>query len=1075
MKNYITLLTLLVSFFSYAQNLSEPKKATLTSEAVYMVEVPSIASRDYLEPAEPHYGAPVRKGGANKAIPGKGYPKNGDPLATAQKNATKINGREPLQTFNAESMGNPNDPTGAAGPNHYVTAYNSGFRIWDKEGNPLTEPASLVNIFPGEYLGDPCVVYDRYAERFVIVQFSDSPNGFLVAVCQGEDPVNDGWYTYRFNTGSFPDYEKISVWSDGYYVTANKNSSTAGTSEVVYALERDKMIVGDPDAQMVGFPLTGITTSGFYSPAGFNCNGAELPPPGNAPIVYMQDDAWSGVTTDHLKLWNVNVDWDNTSNSEISSPQIINTTPFDGLFDNGSFINLPQPTGNDIDALQATIMYMAQYRRFEEYNSAVFNFVVDLDGDDDYAGIRWYELRQNNDGAPWFIHQEGTYVQPDGHSAFCGGIAMDKYGNIGLGYTVVSQTQAPSIRYTGRNFSDPLSQMTLAEEVIINSNSSNPGTRYGDYAQMTVDPVDDHTFWHIAEYFVGSTRTSRVGVFQIDPEIDFDAGVVAVNSPVSSTLGVEQITVTIRNFGLNSISNFPISYQVNGGALQTETYNGTIPANSEVQYTFSATSNMSTTNATYSINAYTSLANDEFNDNNGVTVEVVNLPANNVGVTAITNPSSGANLTSFESVIVSITNFGGVPQSNFPVAYAINGGVPVVENFTGVVQPLETVEMTFSTTGNFSAFGDYLLSAYTILDGDVETSNDGLTELINNVVCSEALFSILTDCFEQETSWRLETAEGLLIQEVAGGSLGDSEQNDYEFCLEPDCYKLIIEDTFGDGLAGATQFSCPADGDYSFNLNGTTIIQMADPDFDFIIEHDFCVEGPVGAVVNLKAMLEGAFNSNTNLMNDYLRDNGDLPVEEPYTQFGYEDLTNAGESTIQSLLNVTGNNAIVDWVVVELRSGTDAANVLSSQVALIQRDGDVVGLDGSSSLSFTGVAEQQVYVSIRHRNHFGVRTGDAVLSSDLIDIDFTDPNLEIFGNNAAKNIDGIRVLIAGDANGDGVINSIDKTVHWRIENSSNASYDYHNVKADMNLDGVVNSIDLNFFWRINNGTGQQLD
>ncbi len=110
-----------------------------------------------------------------------------------------------------------------------------------------------------------------------------------------------GWWVYTFPTNTFPDYPKFSVWSDGYYITANKDQGSAGTSQVVFALERDKMLVGNTTAQMIGFPLTGIVTSGFYSPLGFNANGSSLPPAGNAPIVYMQDDAWTGVTTDHLK------------------------------------------------------------------------------------------------------------------------------------------------------------------------------------------------------------------------------------------------------------------------------------------------------------------------------------------------------------------------------------------------------------------------------------------------------------------------------------------------------------------------------------------------------------------------------------------------------------------------------------------------------------------------------------------------------------------------------------------------------------------------------------------------------
>jgi len=179
-----------------------------------------------------------------------------------------------------------------------------------------------------------------------------------------------------------------------------------------------------------------------------------LPPAGNAPIVYMQDDVWSGVSDDHLKIWNINVNWATPANSTISSPQIITTTDFDGLFDSGSFSNLPQPSGGDIDALQATIMYMAQYRRFAGHNSVVFNFVVDLDGGDDYAGIRWYELRQPSTGGDWTIYQEGTYAPLSGHSAFSGNMCMDASGNIALAYTSVSSTLNPALRYTGRFASD---------------------------------------------------------------------------------------------------------------------------------------------------------------------------------------------------------------------------------------------------------------------------------------------------------------------------------------------------------------------------------------------------------------------------------------------------------------------------------------------------------------------------------------------------------------------------------------------------------------------------------------------
>lgn len=504
----------------YGQN--DSMEPTLVSSATYVREIPSLSSMDNIIAAVGfQHVAPPKRRGSNTFVAGKGLPAGPDPLVQQQRNTQTTQGRAPITSFIAHQGTVLNDPTGAIGPNHYVYAFNSGFGILDRSGNVLVPEASLGTLFPGETLGDPVVVYDRYADRFIIMEFSNSPNGFLIAVGQGPDPVNDGWYTYRFNTGTFPDYEKLSVWTDGYYITANKDQGSLTSSEVVYAVERDEMLTGNPNAQLIGFPLPSASNSGFYSPGGFNATGPSLPPLGTPhPIVYLQDDSWSGVSTDHLKIWNISVNWNNPGSSSISSPQTINTNSFDSVFDGGSFQNLDEPgSGPDIDALQATMMYQTNYRRFTTHNSAVMNFVVDVSGNDTKAGIRWFELRQSADGQPWTIHQEGTYSQPN-HSVFCGSIGMDSQGNIGLGYTIVSSSVYTSLRYTGRLASDPLGVMTVAEQVIVNGNAQNNRSdgRYGDYAHLTIDPLDDFTFWHIGEYMQGSASTvrkSHVAAFQI--------------------------------------------------------------------------------------------------------------------------------------------------------------------------------------------------------------------------------------------------------------------------------------------------------------------------------------------------------------------------------------------------------------------------------------------------------------------------------------------------------------------------------------------------------------------------------
>ena len=740
-KLRLVLILLSISFVSFAQN---SQKATLAVKAEYVKSIPSLAEQikngEFIEAVPINKEVNIKRRDANVTVPGKGLPYGNDPLWKNQQNTrTTLQDNEPIITFEVASASvTPTDPTGAVGPNHFVNSWNSAFRIWDKEGNPLTNSASLATIFPGETLGDPIVVYDRYAERFVIMEFSNSPNGILVAVCQGEDPVNDGWFTYRFNMNSFPDYPKLTIWSDGYYITANKNSSSAGTTEVVYALERDKMIIGEEDAQMHGFPLPQITTSGFFSPLGFNVNGSELPPVGNAPIVYVQDDAWGGVSTDHLKIWNINVDWADENNSEISSPQVLETAAFDGVFDGGSFSNLPQPSGQDIDALQATIMYMAQYRRFSSYNAVVLNFVVDLDGSDDLAGIRWYELRQDNDGDEWTIFQEGTYAQPDGHSAFAGNMAMDVNGNIGLAYTVVSDEVYPSLRYTGRLNGDPSGVMTFNEQSIAEGTMSNPSYRYGDYSQMTVDPSDDVTFWSIGEYFKDGARKNHVGAFMLAPSYENDIAVISINEPESGVLtNAEQISVTLRNFGSETISDLTLKYSINGGAEVEEVFAGPLLSYESVDFTFAQTVDMSTLGEEYEIVVTAVLAEDEQLDNNELSKTVMYLYPIDVGIVDILSPVSGEGLSDEEPIIALVKNFGtDLITVNFNLSFMVDNGSTVFEQFTTDLDAGEEAEFEFSNTGDFSAVGDHTIRVSTSLSADMNEDNDDFEKVITTEMCA---------------------------------------------------------------------------------------------------------------------------------------------------------------------------------------------------------------------------------------------------------------------------------------------------------------------------------------------------
>ncbi|WP_026933166.1 T9SS type A sorting domain-containing protein [Christiangramia echinicola] len=692
-----------------------------------------------------------RNRGINKVVPGKGLPKTTD--AALQSKMGDIPVKAPVLTFDgAVTRSTPSDPTGAVGRDYYVNAWNSEFAIWDKSGNVVVPESSLASIggtFTNETDGDPIVFYDESADRFVLMQFStengSTPPALLFAVAQGPDPVNSGWYTYRFDLEDLPDYPKISVWNDGYYITTNKNARAPQGEEVVFVLERDRMLQGSDDVRILGFSLPGIRNNGFYSPAGFSVVGRNLPPPGNAPIIYLQDDEWAGVNQDHLKLWLINVDWNSLGNSTIAESQEITNgiSPFDATFDGGSFQNLPQPgEAVDIDALQGAMMYMTQYRRFSGYNSVVMNFVVDVEPSPaKHAGIRWYELRQQADGQPWTVYQEGTYA-PDGSDRFSGSIGIDQRGNIGMGFTVVNDDPSkpvfPSIRYTGRFANDPLGTMTVEEQSIVEGDSPQPRPegRYGDYAHLSIDPVDGITFWHNAEYFRGTDRVNKVGVFSFSATDPNDIGAVSLISPQDATLtSAEQISVRIRNYGLNPQSNFEVSYSINGGPQVTEIFTESIGPESFATFTFDETADLSNVGETYTITFSTNLVNDSNNNNDSIDTQVRNLPPRDVGVVSIDSPETSEDLTANETITITIENFGGEPQQDIPVSYQIGNNTFVNETYNQVLPVGEIAVYTFNQTANFEGSGRYSITATTNLSEDFDPTNDSITESIVNLNC----------------------------------------------------------------------------------------------------------------------------------------------------------------------------------------------------------------------------------------------------------------------------------------------------------------------------------------------------
>ena len=428
---------------------------------------------------------------------------------------------------------NPPDPNGEVGLNNYVEIINLVFGVYDKAGNLVAGPIDTGSLWSGFAIpdctdpsGDPVVLYDQFEDRWLLSQFTTSglddptkPFWNCVAVSTTGDPAGT-YYRYAFETTSdglfyFPDYPKYGLWRNSYILTTREFGPVDEYGIGVYALERGRMLQGNPNARSVKFFLDGnapgmlpLVGDGLLPP---DIDGHTKPPKdAPAPIVGTQDDNASyGATFDALNIWELSVTWQANPTASIVLNTQLPVTSFDSIFPCGPTSRdcLPQPGITnpaqylDILSYRQRPTFRLAYRNFNTYETMVTNQSVEATPG--VAGVRWYEIRRDALGA-YSVYQQGTYAPGDGVHRWMGSIAMDKNGDIALGYSVVNGTTVyPGIRYTGRLAGDTLGQMTLGEGVIINGSGvqTTTNSRWGDYTDMTVDPSDDCTFWYVNEYY----------------------------------------------------------------------------------------------------------------------------------------------------------------------------------------------------------------------------------------------------------------------------------------------------------------------------------------------------------------------------------------------------------------------------------------------------------------------------------------------------------------------------------------------------------------------------------------------
>jgi hypothetical protein len=685
----------------------------------------------------------------------------------------------------------PPDPTGAVGPNHYLHSVNLLVKVFDKTGTLLAGPTSIAAFLGiSNSPGDPIVLYDQLADRYVMSAFGSLNNSLVIGVSDTSDPMG-AYNVYQYQFSGFPDYPKYGVWHDGYYGTVNLNGQTTRG----FVMERDEMLTGGASPQILIFnlPQVVVNPNQVKSPAAVNLIGTTIDNTQPGLITYLQDDGWTGaITFDHLKVWEIDMDWSNPPNSTISAPLEIPTDPFDAgeLFGNGNGALRQPGTNQKLAAHGGIVSFPANYRDFGTHKSWLITFNTFIDGNET-GGIRWIELR--TDGVnPWTIFQEGTYAILDGHSRVMSSAAMDAAGNIGMAYTTGSTGLAASLRYTGRFDGDALGTMTIAETTIIDG----PGVRtnsnrYGDYSHITMDP-NNFTFWFTSDYFSSNNQwRTQVASFSISGGFANDVGVNDIVQPVNGLLtNAETVEVSIRNFGSAVQTNIPLELRVDGNLIATENYTGTVNPNDVDTYTFTATVDMSTPGQEYDVEVTAMLPGDQFNANDSFSKTVKHLLGDDVGTLEITAPVSGIGLTATETVTLTIKNFGANPQSNFDVEYLIDGGTPVVETFTGTINSEEEMTYDFTQTADLSDLGSYTIDATTSLGSDQDTSNDSVTSVVENQICQPSADCSFGDGF---------TLFSIAEINNASGCEGYGDFTSQVANLEPNqTYSLTVTTGYGD-------------------------------------------------------------------------------------------------------------------------------------------------------------------------------------------------------------------------------------------------------------------------------------
>lgn len=348
------------------------------------------------------------------------------------------------------------------------------------------------------------------------------PHSMCYAISTTADPLGS-YYRYEFLRPLFPDYPRPAIWPDGYYVPTSTSddriSETVATQKHACVADRAKMLTGEPAAEQCLI----VENVNFLNNADLD---GKTPPPSGAPNIMVAAGGrqLDGILEDRvIDIWQFHVNWRDPSKTMITGPARIAVAPYRYLC-GGQLTNcVPQPgTDRRLDAQGDKIMARVVYRRAGGRESIVAVHSVNTTAGG--GGVRWYELRVEKDRTV-SLHQQGTYA-PGGFYRWMASPAIDKHGNIGVGYSFAGTPHFPGQRFAGRLPTDPPGRLTLREAVLVEGEGpegapvagrANALQRWEDYTQTAIDPRDDCTIWYVGDYVKkGATSYStRIGAFRM--------------------------------------------------------------------------------------------------------------------------------------------------------------------------------------------------------------------------------------------------------------------------------------------------------------------------------------------------------------------------------------------------------------------------------------------------------------------------------------------------------------------------------------------------------------------------------